>query len=501
MHFNVRPFNRLQWQLSLSYTLVAAGALLVVELILLLGVILMINSDTLTHLLVRTFREQFSAQLRPYLDKPEPDAEGLARFMNAYSQDAVQAAEEGPRTQFWTAQDASENMLVLDRDGNLLWSQFPPAVETAEGVVFDPSWVPGLPEILPNALANDPDVTRLYRRLGNLLVIAVPVVSADGERAIGAMVMTLQMPSITNPTFMGQLLPPLLASFVIFTLGAGLVGSIFGYFTARRLTRRLARVSAAADGWSRGDFSSFIRDPNDDELSELTRRLNLMAEHLQNLLHTRQELAALEERNRIARELHDSVKQQVFATAMQVGAARAMLPDDDSPAAERLREAERLTHQAQSELTSLIQALRPVALEGKGLVLALREMTAEWGRQTGIQARFDCPSPTPLKLPILMEQAMFRVAQESLANIARHSGARNVKICLEQRESEARLTITDDGQGFDPADADGKGVGLRSMRERVEPLGGKLEIRSAVGKGTQVILSMPCNGAANKGTA
>ncbi len=498
MRFNVRPFNRLQWQLSLSYTLVAAGALLVVELILLLGMILLINSDTLTRFLVRTFREQFSTQLRPFLDRPEPDIAGLARFLNAYSQDAAQAAEEGPRTQFWTAQDANENMIVLDRNGALLWSQFPPAREIAEGAVFDPSWVPGLPEILPSALANEQNIDRLYRRNGNLMVIAVPVLSDDGQRVVGAMVMTLLMPSMTNPAFMGQILPTLLVSFVIFTLGAGLVGSIFGYFTARRLTKRLARVSDAADGWSRGDFSRFINDPSEDELSELTRRLNGMAEHLQNLLHTRQDLAALEERNRIARELHDSVKQQVFATSMQLGAARALLPDDDSPAAERLREAERLTHQAQNELTALIQALRPVALEGKGLVLALREMTDEWSRQTGISAKFDCPSPAPLKLPILAEQAIFRVAQESLANIAKHSGARNVKICLDHGENEARLTITDDGRGFDPAHVEGKGMGLRSMRERVEPLGGRLQIDSAAGKGTQINITMPYNGAARR---
>jgi two-component system, NarL family, sensor histidine kinase LiaS len=489
MPLNIRPLRRLQWQLSLSYTLVAVGALLVVEILLLAGIIFMINSDALSGILVRTLREQMSAQLRPYLDRPVPDIEGMNRFLNAYSDPTEAAEEELPRTQFWTVQDANQNMVVLDPQGNLLWSQYPVS-GMQSGQYFDPALISGLERVLPAAQANERSPASLYTRVGEQMIMAVPVESLVDQRVLGIIVFELEMPSITNPNFIIQLLPTILVSIIVFTLAAGLVGSVFGFFTARRLTRRLTSVSTAADAWSRGDFSIFIRDSMDDEMGELARRLNTMAEQLQNLMDTRRDLAALEERNRIARELHDSVKQQVFAASMQLGAARAMLPDSATTAGERLAEAERLTKQAQSELTTLIHELRPVALEGKGLIRALREMTAEWSRQNGIAAQFH--SPPELTLPLLKEQAVFRVVQEALANIARHSHAQAVEITIYRTEGQLRLEVNDDGRGFEPSAAsENKGIGLRSMRERVEALSGRMEIQAAPGKGTRLLLFIP----------
>jgi NarL family two-component system sensor histidine kinase LiaS len=142
-------------------------------------------------------------------------------------------------------------------------------------------------------------------------------------------------------------------SLILFTIAAGLVGTVFGYFTARGLTKRLRTLSRAADSWSKGSFSIIVQDRSEDELGQLAQHLNQMAEHLQNLLQTRQELATLDERNRLARELHDSVKQQVFATSMQVGAARASIDQDPQAAQAHLAEAEQLSRQAQKELTTL----------------------------------------------------------------------------------------------------------------------------------------------------
>ena len=118
----------------------------------------------------------------------------------------------------------------------------------------------------------------------------------------------------------------------------------------------------------------------------MARQLNRMAEQLRNLLQARQKLATLEERNRLARDLHDSVKQQVFAISMQIGATRVLLKRDVAAAEVRLNEADKLVRQAQQELTSLIRELRPVALEGKGLVTALRELATSWAQQTDIVA-------------------------------------------------------------------------------------------------------------------
>ena len=112
-----------------------------------------------------------------------------------------------------------------------------------------------------------------------------------------------------------------------------------------------------------------------------------MAVQLQQLMVTRRELVVVDERNRLARELHDSVKQQAFAAAAQISAARKLLTHDPEKAATRIEEAERLTFDLRRELTHLIQELRPAALEGKGLAVAVRTHTENWSRQNGIERR------------------------------------------------------------------------------------------------------------------
>src|SRR5512133_3617160 len=104
MHFSVRPFRRLQWQLSLSYTLVAIGSLLVVELVLIGAFILALNTDFLPNLLVGTFRAQFSASLRPFLDRPTPDLNGLRQYLSSY----LSAPVPGEETQVWTARESTQ---------------------------------------------------------------------------------------------------------------------------------------------------------------------------------------------------------------------------------------------------------------------------------------------------------------------------------------------------------------------------------------------------------
>jgi signal transduction histidine kinase len=110
---------------------------------------------------------------------------------------------------------------------------------------------------------------------------------------------------------------------------------------------------------------------------------------------------------------------------------------------------------------------------------------SDWSRQSHIAAEVRVRGERPLPLPL--EQALFRVAQEALTNIRRHSGATAVEIDLVWTGNEVVLAVSDDGQGFNPAARDGKGLGLQSMRERVEALGGRLDVTSTPGTGTQVV--------------
>jgi len=207
-----------------------------------------------------------------------------------------------------------------------------------------------------------------------------------------------------------------------------------------------------------------------------------LVDELQAAQQRLRELAVIEERNRLARDLHDSVKQQVFAVSMQLGAARALL-DEGNKAYGPVSEAERLARQAGAELTTLIRELRPAGLESRTLAEALQEHVTAWSRQNGIAAELKAKGAA--SIPLANEETLFRVAQEALANVARHSQARHVTVELSNRDDEILLMVDDDGVGFDMGSIE-KGIGLDSMRERLETIGGRLDISSQASRGTRI---------------
>jgi signal transduction histidine kinase len=172
---------------------------------------------------------------------------------------------------------------------------------------------------------------------------------------------------------------------------------------------------------------------------------------------------------------------------MNLGAAQALWERDPEKARSKLDAAAALSKQTQNELTALISTLRPAQLEGRGLAGALEEYLSTWQRNTGIQAQFETRGSG--QLPPEYEQALFRIAQEGLANIAKHSRAREARLTLEFENSQVSLEISDDGCGFDmrqPA----KGLGLQSMRERAQALGGELRLQSG-SQGTRLTAVIP----------
>jgi len=211
-----------------------------------------------------------------------------------------------------------------------------------------------------------------------------------------------------------------------------------------------------------------------------------LVEELQATQQKLQGLAVVEERNRLARDLHDSVKQQVFAVSMQLGAARALL-NDENQAYGPIVEAERLARQAGAELTTLIRELRPPNLESKTLPEAMQEYLTDWSRQNGIAAELKVDGVS--SIPLAEDETLFRVSQEALANVARHSQARHVTVLLAHPNDEIILTVEDDGVGFDMAQIE-KGIGLDSMRERLQAAGGRLDISSRALGGTKIMATL-----------
>lgn len=210
------------------------------------------------------------------------------------------------------------------------------------------------------------------------------------------------------------------------------------------------------------------------------------------LVERGRQLGILEERQRLAREIHDAIKQQVFAAGMQLAAGRALLDRDPAGARERLAQADLLVRGAQDELAAVIEELRPAALEGRGLVATLRAYSATWSRQSGIPCAVAVRGERPL--PLKVERALYRVAQGALANVARHSGATAVMVELDAMSDTAALLVSDNGRGFVPEVVRGRGYGLESMRERALALGGHLEVASTLGAGTRVTCHCPLAG-------
>ena len=265
-----------------------------------------------------------------------------------------------------------------------------------------------------------------------------------------------------------------------FLIVFGIASSIF---LAWWVTRRLNRVASAATAWSRGDFSQGIGDRSHDELGGLSSLLDRMALDLRSLMRSRAQLAMLAERQRLARDLHDTVKQKAFALNLQLATARRVI--GDAPGSERLDQAQRLTQQIQQELAQILDELRASDAE-LPLPERVRARAIEWSHTSGIVPGFALDDLPPL--PRADEESLLRILDEALANVLRHAAATRLDIALRRETDRVHLAIEDNGRGI-AADR-GSGMGLGNMRERAEALpGGRFELDTSPGKGTRVAVS------------
>jgi PAS domain S-box-containing protein len=207
------------------------------------------------------------------------------------------------------------------------------------------------------------------------------------------------------------------------------------------------------------------------------------------LLRASRDKVALEERQRLARDLHDSVSQAVYGIALGARSAMELLSRDPTQVQEPLEYVLRLSEAALAEMRALIFELRPEALEREGLTGALRHHTAVLRSRHGIQVDESLGAEPALSWE--GKQGLYRIAQEALHNAGRHGRAKHVGIALTQDDSEIRLEVWDDGVGFDPEDARPGHFGMNTMRERATELGGSLEIESRPRAGTRVRAIVP----------
>ncbi|MBN1888815.1 MAG: GAF domain-containing protein [Thermoflexales bacterium] len=211
------------------------------------------------------------------------------------------------------------------------------------------------------------------------------------------------------------------------------------------------------------------------------------------LYQQNRDLAILEERNRLARELHDSVTQSLYSLRLlSEGWRRQVLTGNAEHAAEYLGRIGEITQQALKEMRLLVHELRPPALEQQGLLGALRSRLEAVEKRAGIEAHLEAEDV--FEWPAHIEEGLYRIAQEALNNAIKHAAATCVAVRLGIRAGQAVLEIVDNGRGFDPQVASqGGGMGLGTMRERAEQLQGTLAVRSEPGSGTTIEASVPLN--------
>ena len=228
-----------------------------------------------------------------------------------------------------------------------------------------------------------------------------------------------------------------------------------------------------------------------DESQKQKAELQLAHQQLQDYTERAEELAVLQERNRLARELHDSVTQSLHsATLLAEAGQRQANSGDIEKAREYLLRLGEISQQALREMRLLVYELRPLALSGLGLIGALQQRLDAVERRSGVEVNFS--TEDEIEIPEDIEEELYRIAIEALNNALKHASPTSLTVSirkLEKREVPCiELAIIDDGIGFNPDKNDSEvGFGLVSMRERIEKLGGELDIISAPGEGTQVI--------------
>ena len=226
------------------------------------------------------------------------------------------------------------------------------------------------------------------------------------------------------------------------------------------------------------------------------RIINLFADQAaividQAQLHQKvEQIAVMEERQRLARELHDSVTQALYSVNLYAEAARRSLSaGKKGTTLANLQNVREMTHEAMREMRLLVFELHPLILEKEGLVAALRARLAAVEGRSGLKTEIRLEGEQ--RLPIAIEEELYRIAQEALNNITKHARARNVLIDLKFSDDSVSLEIKDDGMGFDPATARSSGgMGLSGIEERVQKIGGVLKIESSPDRGTRLKVSV-----------
>ena len=277
-----------------------------------------------------------------------------------------------------------------------------------------------------------------------------------------------------------------------------IIGVVYGWFWRRKLHGIDRQLNELVKGQKRSKFENeTIQEITaiEKHISQLEEKINKQVELSQRLATERtnereqslQEVV-IQERNRLARELHDSVSQQLFAASMMMSA----INEGDNPGniaiKKQLAMVEKMIHQSQLEMRALLLHLRPVALKGKSIREGVEELLAELTQKVPMTIEWNIED---IKIDKGVEDQLFRILQESISNTLRHAKADRLDVLLIERDELIIMRVVDDGTGFDVEQAKSSSYGLQNMQERAYEVGGTFKIVSIEGQGTRLEVKVP----------
>ena len=228
-------------------------------------------------------------------------------------------------------------------------------------------------------------------------------------------------------------------------------------------------------------ISSIIRQSTDRQ-----RLINELTRSRANLMKVEREAGRLTERQRLARDIHDTLAQHFTSIIMHLSAAKYSSPESVQL---EVQQAEEAAREGLAEIRRIVWDMQPEQIEKASLVEAVEELAARWSAETSVLVKMRVTG-TPRSLPSSTETALLRILQEAMHNITKHAQAKNVNITFSFMEDLFVMDIADDGLGFDPSKAS-DGFGMKTMRDRIEELSGTFTIESERGRGTAIAVSLP----------
>jgi signal transduction histidine kinase len=306
-------------------------------------------------------------------------------------------------------------------------------------------------------------------------VTALPLMAALQEAAGPLVVQRTARPALFDDAFWSHSEAHALAAVPVRWQGRMIAALIVGFADPERLTPAEVEL-----------------------LDEIGRQVALGMERLRlqaRVQEQQNEMAVVAERNRIARDMHDGLVQYVYALGLQLEHARDLVAEQPDAVAPVLTASIQQTNHVLSEMRTLIYQLRPIIMKEKEIGQWVLDLCRQFQEATGIPVQAEVGAPAEEELSPAISIALFRIIQETLANIYKHAGATHATLSLDFVASGARLVIEDDGRGFDvdarPARAIQQGHGLANIEERVRELGATLELESAPGAGTRLEAVFP----------